>query len=103
MVPSQAHEDWHRDASLQIARFRPKRPLERAEVTITIYAADRRRADLTNSAESILDLLVDAGFLVDDNWHVVPRVTLRFGGVAQRDAHTEILISIPSAANSESR
>ncbi|MEQ9135770.1 MAG: hypothetical protein RLO51_11215 [Thalassobaculum sp.] len=78
---SLAYEAWHRDASYQIARLRPSSPIERCEVTITFYAPDRRRADLTNKAESVMDLLVDCGFLADDNWHVVPGVELRLGGI----------------------
>lgn len=92
MVPSEAHEAWHRDASYQIAKFRPERPLERCEVAITIYAADRRRADLTNAAESLMDLLVDNGFIVDDNWFVVGENTQKFGGIDRQRPRAEIAI-----------
>ncbi len=80
-IPSKAYAAWHKDASLQLLGKRPAQPLGHAEVTITIYAPDRRAADLTNKAESLMDLLVDNSFLADDNWHVVPAVTMRFGGV----------------------
>ena len=75
---------WHRDASYQITRFRPPKPIERCEVTITFYAPGRRRADLTNKAESVMDLLVDCMFLVDDSWFVVSRLELKFGWVQRR-------------------
>ena len=40
----------------------------------------RRVFDLTNKAESILDTLVDFGFIQDDNYHIAHKVLLEFGG-----------------------
>jgi hypothetical protein len=36
-------------------------------MTITFYRETRARYDLTNAAESVLDAMVDAGILLDDN------------------------------------
>lgn len=81
VAPSKQYQEWHELASWQIASQRPHRPLELADVTLTFYAKDRRPNDLSNKAESVMDLLVDAGFLKDDNWNVVPNLTLRYGGI----------------------
>lgn len=83
-IPSKQYKAWHTDAAFQIAQFKPKQPLEHANVTITLYAPDMRASDLSNKAESIMDLLVDCGFLKDDNWFVVPKLTLVFGGVDRK-------------------
>jgi Holliday junction resolvase RusA-like endonuclease len=53
---------------------------------------DAIRADLTNKAESIMDLLVDAGVLQDDNWNVVPEVILRCKGIDRTNPRAEITI-----------
>lgn len=37
---------------------------------------DNRKADLTNKAESVMDLLVLAGVIQDDSWQVAPRLIL---------------------------
>jgi len=49
-------------------------------VAIDFTAGDRRAFDLTNKAESVMDLMVDAGVIDDDNFNVVTSVTLRYAG-----------------------
>lgn len=79
MVPSKAHEDWH---TVQMWALKGHKHIaEPGLITLTFYPPDRRPRDLTNSAESIMDLLVDAGILEDDNWFVCGAINLRFGGV----------------------
>ncbi len=78
MVPSAAHEDWH---AVQIALLRHhwhKPPIAQnvERVEIEFIAPDKRKADLSNKAESIMDLLVDAEILKDDSWFVVPELRL---------------------------
>ena len=53
---------------------------------------DNRRADLTNKAESIMDLLVDCKVIVDDSWQEVPRLLLNCGGVDQKNPRVDIWI-----------
>lgn len=52
----------------------------RYSVKIEFTVGDRRAFDLTNKAESIMDLMVDAGVIDDDNFNVVPSVTLKYAG-----------------------
>jgi Holliday junction resolvase RusA-like endonuclease len=63
------------------------------KIVIQIWAGDKRASDLTNKAESIMDLLVDAGILSDDNWFVVPNVELIFAGVDPKKPRAVIKIS----------
>lgn len=54
-----------------------QKPLDRATVTVTFVAGDRRRRDLGNciaSAKAYLDGLVDAGVIIDDNSRVITEV-----------------------------
>lgn len=76
MVPSKEHEEWHEDASWQLYTQKKQVGIERCSISIMFYMPDRRRADLTNKAESVMDLLVDNGILKDDSWQVVRPMTL---------------------------
>lgn len=84
VLPSEKYEDWHLDASWQLKAMRaqlPKTPIEKASITITFYPPDNIKADLSNKAESVMDLLVDCLVLSDDNWFVCGDLHLKFGGV----------------------
>jgi Holliday junction resolvase RusA-like endonuclease len=50
-------------------------------IKIKFTFGDKRRRDLTNQAESIMDALVDAGIITDDSYQVVPALAMsgRFG------------------------
>lgn len=61
-------------------------------IEMKFWFPDRRKADLTNKAESIMDLLVDAGIIEDDNVNVCPRVWLEFCGMDREAARVEIYI-----------
>lgn len=81
---------WHEEMMLRVRKFRPKKPIARAAVSLTFYAPDRIKADLTNKAESCLDL---AEILADDSWFVVDPVNLHFGGVDRTNPRVEIVIT----------
>ena len=71
-------KDWHKVALSQLAG---QKPIKENALTITFFAGDNRKFDLSNKAESVMDLLVDAGLLEDDNYSVVSDLHLKFGGV----------------------
>ncbi len=83
--PSAKYTSWHKDASLQLPRD-IKIP-SGGLITITFVAGDNRKFDLSNKAESVLDMLVDNGVLEDDNYSVVSQLHLHFGGVEKNNAH----------------
>lgn len=91
VLPSEHYQEWEKDALKQIQWADAPLP-GGVRVEITIYASTRRLADLTNKAESILDALVKATVLTDDNWDVVPKVILDFGGVDRLQPRAEIVI-----------
>jgi hypothetical protein len=61
-------------------------------ILITFYPPDRNAGDLTNKAESIMDLLVDMEILEDDNWFICSDIHLKFGGVDKQNPRAEIEI-----------
>jgi len=91
--PSKNYQEWHKDASKQLQGRIPDEAIEcTKKVTITFYAPDKRKYDLTNKAESIMDLLVDNKILEDDNYQVVPNIHLKFGDVDKNNARAVIKI-----------
>lgn len=87
LITQKKYTEWHRDCSKQLL----KTPLPTImELTILFFFPDNRRTDLTNKAESIMDLLVDNGILTDDNWTIVPRLILSCGGVDKINPRAEI-------------
>lgn len=97
-VPSSAHERWHDIAFLhlkkQLRGLRAFLPvLKCKDVEIDFRMADSRSRDLTNSAESVMDLLVDCGVLLDDCWQVTGPVLLRPLGIDRDNPVAEVKIS----------
>jgi Holliday junction resolvase RusA-like endonuclease len=45
-------------------------------VKIQFMIRDNRRRDLTNMAESVMDLLVDYGVIADDRWQICRFVSM---------------------------
>lgn len=45
---------------------------KRLALTLTFYHGDLKRRDSDNQCSSILDTLIDAGIIADDNWKVIP-------------------------------
>lgn len=81
-IPNKKYLDWHKISADQIILQKiPRQQISCKAVEIIFYLKDNRGRDLTNMAESIMDLLVDKHVIVDDNWKHVPRITLTSGGV----------------------
>ncbi len=83
---------WHEEKCWEL-KFQRIGSIENIKsIEIVIYAPDKRKSDLTNKAESIMDLLVDNKIIEDDNWFEIPFITLKFGGVDRGDPRAEIVI-----------
>lgn len=76
--PSKRYVKWHNDAVRQICKQQMTGKIlsigndEQVKLTATFYHGDLKRRDSDNQLSSILDTLVDAGVLVDDNWRIIP-------------------------------
>ena len=88
-IPSKAYVEWHKSAMAQVTGS-PVANIK--EVTLNFYAPDKRGTDLSNKAESIMDLLVDKGILEDDNWFIVPKLTIEMKGIDRTNPRCEIWI-----------
>lgn len=103
LLPSKKFKEWHMDAMGQMAAWKSGevakgengwdlKIIDEAKIEIIFYPPDRIRGDLTNKAESIMDLLVDCGVLRDDNWFLVGELVLRMGGVDRERPRAEIMV-----------
>ncbi len=90
MIPSAQHEAWHRIA---LPGLRGIKKIEgRVKIAMTFFPESMRKGDLSNKAESIMDLLVDAAIIEDDNWYIVPELTLSFGEKDKDNPRAEVSI-----------
>ena len=102
VLPSKAFEEWEHDARILIASERNKLsaadrnhiPLRvPCEVEITFFAHDARLFDHTNKAESVMDLLVDAGIIEDDNCDTAWCISLTYCGIDRANPRAEVKIT----------
>lgn len=92
--PSKRYQEWHKIASEAISDHIPTNPIESTiEVKMIFKWPDKRRRDMTNFAESIMDLIVDNKMLVDDNWYVCGYITLISGEIDRVNPHIRLMIS----------
>ena len=80
ITSSDNFKSWH-DVALKsiIEQKTPHFLKENLKVDITLNYGSKRKFDLSNKAESILDLLVDAGIIIDDNFTIVKQLNLKIG------------------------
>lgn len=61
-------------------------------ITLVFYYGTKRRKDIDNGAASVMDALVTAGILEDDNYNFVDCLILRFGGHDKENPRVEIFL-----------
>lgn len=76
--PSKRYMEWHDSALAEIltalSRGEAVRIPEGQKVAVSFafFHGDLKRRDSDNQCSSILDTMIDAGIIPDDNWKVVP-------------------------------
>ena len=76
LISSKRHAEWHKYAVEQLKAISNEELQKitevaknaKCEISYMFYCKDLRRRDTSNMLESINDLLVDAGILIDDDW-----------------------------------
>jgi len=89
VMPSIPYREWHKTALLELKNAHTLNGTCEV-VHLTFYAENKRKFDLSNKAESIMDLLVDAGIIEDDNYSIVPKLILEYGGQDKENPRCEI-------------
>jgi len=90
--PSAKYREWEYVAMVQLRGYNHLRIEKVTRIQLEFAWPDNRKADLTNKAESVMDMLVKIGILKDDNWKVVPELHLKSLGVNKEDPGVEIWI-----------
>lgn len=62
---------WHE----RYKRFGVEFPLNNVSISVYHYWSDETERDLTNKMDSITDLLVAAGVILNDNWQILRKIT----------------------------
>jgi Holliday junction resolvase RusA-like endonuclease len=93
LLSSPAFQAWNEEQLWLLKALKPSTPLEDVKVDIFLTAPDKRAADLSNKVESIMDLLVEAQILKDDNWFVCGELNLKFMGVDKENPRADIVIT----------
>lgn len=89
--PSSKYTSWHKDASYQLKQQDTEKFVTKGGIALHFWLPDNRRCDLTNKAESVMDLLVDNGLLEDDCWQITGMVVLIPEGIDIDNPRVEII------------
>ena len=101
-LPSNKYAAWHVEAEAQIQQqFFACGSVE--EIQMEWYFPDKRRCDLTNKAESILDLLVDTGVITDDSWQHLPRIMLEAKGIDRKNPRVIVWVKYQEELKNENK
>jgi len=90
-IPSKQYGNWHKEASQQL--IGGEKIKGRCSVKLSFFMPDKRKADLSNKVESIMDLLVDNGIIEDDSWQYVPRLFMEFIEVDKKNPRVLVWIT----------
>lgn len=92
--PSARFTEWEKPALLELKeQFEGLKVTEYPiSVTMIFFNKDNRRHDLDNQSSSVLDTLVKAGVLEDDNQTKVDCLQLQYGGVDKENPRCEVYI-----------
>ncbi len=95
IIPSKRHKEWHTQAMSQLYGLKPVES-QISAIEVKLYPPDKRLFDISNRAETLLDLLVDAGIIKDDNYKIVPKLISEFGEIDRENPRAEVIINLNS-------
>jgi Holliday junction resolvase RusA-like endonuclease len=95
LLSSKEYNLWHEEKSYELIKYKKDIPTnyDFCKIEMNFILPDNRKTDLTNKAESIMDLLVDNKFLIDDNFMVVPELKLKFMKIDKTKNGVEIFLN----------
>ena len=91
MVSSKLHNEWERDALLQLKQYRGQAE-GKVILSCEFYHKDLRKRDLDNELSTIQDVLVKAGLLLSDDCFTVEETHAIFGGIDKNNPRVIIII-----------
>lgn len=81
IIPGKKYMEWHELAYGELinqkTNYKAMFPLaNELEITLVFYHGDKIRRDSDNGTSSVLDTLVDAGVIKDDNWQIIKAINV---------------------------
>jgi Holliday junction resolvase RusA-like endonuclease len=93
-VPSKLYKEWHEYAMIQLKQ--QFKNLQVAEypiaIDVIIYYGTKHRHDLDNALGSIMDALVDAEVIADDDVTHISQITIQHGGLDRDNPRAEVFL-----------
>lgn len=92
--PSKRFSEWEATALPELVNQFQGLVITNYPITVTMifFNADNRRHDLDNQSSSILDSLVKANIIEDDNQNYIDCLQLQYGGVDKENPRCEIYL-----------
>ena len=95
LIPSKQYTIYRKEAlKLLLAQERPSEPINYpVNIKAVYYMKTKRRVDKTNLEAALMDVLVDAGILLDDNYKIAATTDGSYVTVDKENPRTEIEIT----------
>ena len=92
--PSKRFTDWEKMALTELSLQFKGCKITGYPITVLMvfFNGDLRRHDLDNQSSSVLDTMVKAGIIEDDNQNCVNSLQLRYGGVDRENPRCEVFL-----------
>lgn len=93
-VPSKLYKEWHEYATIQLKQqFAGYKVADYPiDISVVVYYGTEHRHDLDNALGSIMDALVDAQIIEDDDVHHISQITIQHGGLDKKNPRAEIFL-----------
>lgn len=92
IISSKKYLGWEKERLEELKGIAPV-PWDCVSIEIHVFFPDRRRADLSNKTESLMDLLTLAKIIPDDNWTVINSLHMYTQGVSKENPGALIVIT----------
>lgn len=95
LIPSKQYTIYRKEAmKVLLAQERPEKPIDYpVNVKAVYYMRTKRRVDKTNLEAALMDILVDAGILLDDNYKIAATSDGSYVDVDKENPRTEVEIT----------
>ena len=92
-VAGRARKEWRQRTKLRVFMQRPAAPLESCKITCTRFSAvEPDRDNLARTFKSVVDGLVDAGIIKDDNPSIVKEFNCRWEKAPPKEGKIRVLV-----------
>ena len=103
LIPSKQYQTYRKEClKVLLAQDRPSEPINYpVNIKAVYYMKTNRRVDRTNLESALMDVLVDAGILEDDNYKIAATADGSYVTVDKYNPRTEIEITRKEGNNEQ--